>query len=85
MIQNVVNPSFLGSLRAILKLNGWKYYKIQKKRGMNLAIGYLVNYRFFCLFVCLFVFFILFHQMNYAQEWGKIHGYNSVKAVLTIK
>ena len=53
---------------------------------MNLAIGYLVSYRFFCLFVCLFVcFFILYHQMNYAQEWGKIHGYNSVKAVLTIK
>ena len=38
---------------------------------MNLAIGYLVSYRFFCLFVC---FFILYHQMNYAQEWGKIHG-----------
>ena len=34
---------------------------------MNLAIGYLVSYRFFC-------FFILYHQMNYAQEWGKIHG-----------
>ena len=42
---------------------------------MNLAIGYLVSYPFFCLFVCLFVcFFILYHQMNYAQEWGKIHG-----------
>jgi len=54
---------------------------------MNLAIGYLVNYQFFCLFVWLvfFLFFILFHQMNYDQEWGKIHGYNSVKAALTIK
>ena len=42
---------------------------------MNLAIGYLVNYQFFCLFVWLvFYFFILFHQMNYDQEWGKIHG-----------
>ena len=31
VIQNVVNPSFLGSLRAVLKLNGWKYYKYKKE------------------------------------------------------
>ena len=49
---------------------------------MNLAIGYLVNYQFFVCLFGWFFFFILFHQMNYDQEWGKM---DSVKAVLTIK